>query len=350
MKKYTRFSIILIAVIMLFSCTFTASASDDGRLYTLYYNNDYDFALRMPKLWLRNTEISGYESKHSIFKYQLNVSFYPEDYEISGIRSNVVTLFVIDEKDFTDKVTESGILPLFNQNGYTYAYKTYENIYEDAVGKRYDALTASLNHIDKIYTPLHQSDEDIAEAMLASFKTTVNSVPMSPVRKTLEAFGYTVSWDGDTQSVTAERGNDTYVLKVGSSYYTHNGKRIHAAAHVVNTSWTTYMSTDITRVLIDNAFESGRMIKSEVGYAYMFTSDDTSTQEINVLIHNEDHIETSYSSDSDSATIVAVSNEEWSKLISSHAHYRRLGESSDSTIVYITNSDSVVKNVNFWII
>lgn len=351
MKKYTRTAVLMVAILLTLALSLPAFAVSDGRLNTIYFNNDYDFAFRMPKLWTMNTELYGYESKSSIFRYQLNVVFYPENCPVSGVRLNVVTLFVIENDNFTDKVKESGITPLFVQDGMTYGYRTYTNTYGNtAAGKRYDSLTTSLKSIESMFTPLYPSDETVAETMLSSFCLDIEDITMSPIRKTFETFGYTVSWDYATQSVTAVRGDDIYVIYSDSTLYTHNGEKHRASMEVRNISWTTYMSPEITRALIDNAFETGRIARSETGYVYMFSSVDTSSHDYKVTERTLECITTEYMSDAGKAKILALSAEEWKSLLSSGDSFVKLGETSDSSVVFATPSKNAVPKANFWYI
>lgn len=49
---------------------------------------------------------------------------------------------------------------------------------------------------------------------------------MVPMRKIFEALGAEVSWDGDTQTVTATKGSTTISLQIGSNVLNKNGKSI----------------------------------------------------------------------------------------------------------------------------
>lgn len=49
---------------------------------------------------------------------------------------------------------------------------------------------------------------------------------MVPMRKIFDALGAEVSWDGDTQTVTATKGSTTISLQIGSNVLNKNGKSI----------------------------------------------------------------------------------------------------------------------------
>ncbi len=47
-----------------------------------------------------------------------------------------------------------------------------------------------------------------------------------PLRKTLEALGYNVDWNGATKNVILTKGSEHIEMSIGSNIYTNNGKRI----------------------------------------------------------------------------------------------------------------------------
>lgn len=53
-----------------------------------------------------------------------------------------------------------------------------------------------------------------------------NGRTLVPLRAIFEALGATVNWDGDTQTVTATRGDTTVSLTIGSDILTKNGQEV----------------------------------------------------------------------------------------------------------------------------
>lgn len=65
---------------------------------------------------------------------------------------------------------------------------------------------------------------------------TVNDVLLVPMRDMFNSLGATVYWDEKTQTITAQKGNDKVILKIGKKSGTKNGKTItfDTAPEIIN--------------------------------------------------------------------------------------------------------------------
>ena len=199
----------------------------EGLIGNLYLCEKYGFTLTLPTSWLENVSFKSFESTNSLFKYQLNVIFYPKDYVLQDVRLNVATLFAILEADYTEKLAADGITEVFRANGYVYACRTYENIYADTPeGRLYGELCASLAEVSKLFIPFEDRAQALDKALQPVFEEGYLSggYELIPMRRIFEALGYTVSWDGASWTASAKLGSQSFSIPVGAKTYHINGK------------------------------------------------------------------------------------------------------------------------------
>ena len=113
----------------------------------------------------------------------------------------------------------NAVIQPFNDNG----VNTYQLLYWDPNSYYYDPL--------QVRQPLGSKSRirvftDGREVPFDQPPILENGRTLVPVRGISEALGMYVSWEESTQTVTAERGNITVIMQIGSTIMTRNGEEI----------------------------------------------------------------------------------------------------------------------------
>lgn len=163
-----------------------------------------------------NDNVSGYVNCDNGFSVTQSVNGLAVYAGVYGSESERVDYFIDDEW-----VAGSSEIPYacdIDFSKYPVGAHTLRYNVTDSLGRLY-SQSVGFNVTDSIKIKV---DGNIL-AGLDQPPVAINGRTMVPVRAIFEAVGATVSWDGTTQTVTATRGSDVVVMKIGDKNIYKNG-------------------------------------------------------------------------------------------------------------------------------
>lgn len=136
----------------------------------------------------------------------------------------VSTILFENKRDFGDQDVAEAFTILAYQNGDKIFIEEDQMVYtmDTAVPTLYDGVPTLYDGVPTLYTVGETAtyNGETIEADVAIQK--VDGVTMVPLRATLEAMGYTVTWNNETKSVEISKGAQWTSVTVGKNYYFKN--------------------------------------------------------------------------------------------------------------------------------
>ncbi len=137
-------------------------------------------------------------------------------------QSAIITAIYYDEKG--NQILDPNVAWYFDQNGVINATINNNVLFVDAVKPGTARISAYHNPTGAVAEFYIEVTEKPIYVELDGLSVTFDQMPiikddrvMVPLRKIFENLGYTVEWDGNTQTATAKRGDDYIIVQIGNN-------------------------------------------------------------------------------------------------------------------------------------